>query len=129
MFEDAEIISSYSRAQAIEDGFLVDVSESSEAKECGFKFPIALTRAVWDQYVEIPQGVTGQNIKGRLWDILYMLSWHIKTDRIESPVGFFKLHVRNDNRDRTPPLITLKAVCGPGDDRKPVITIMLPDED
>jgi hypothetical protein len=41
----------------------------------------------------------------------------------------FRLHVRNDNRDRTPPLVTLKAVCGPGDDAGPVITVMLPEED
>jgi len=26
-------------------------------------------------------------------------------------------------------LVTLKAVCGPGDNGKPVITIMKPDED
>jgi hypothetical protein len=27
----------------------------------------------------------------------------------------FGVHVRNDSRDRTPPLVRLKAVCGPGD--------------
>jgi len=37
--------------------------------------------------------------------------------------------VRNDNRDRTPPLVRLKALCGPGDQSEPVITIMLPVED
>jgi len=26
-------------------------------------------------------------------------------------------------------LVTLKALCGPGDDGEPVITIMLPEED
>jgi hypothetical protein len=43
----------------------------------------------------------------------------------------FGLHVRNDNRDRTPPLVNLKAVCGPrdSDDPAPAITIMLRDED
>jgi hypothetical protein len=28
----------------------------------------------------------------------------------------FALHVRNDNRERTPPLVRVKALCGPGDD-------------
>jgi hypothetical protein len=28
-----------------------------------------------------------------------------------------------------PPLLRLKAVCGLGDDREPVITVMMPDED
>jgi hypothetical protein len=41
----------------------------------------------------------------------------------------FAIHVRNDNRDRTPPLVRLKAVCGPGDQGEPVITVLMPDED
>jgi hypothetical protein len=41
----------------------------------------------------------------------------------------FAVHVRNDNRERTPPLVRLKAVCGPGDDGEPVVTVMLPEED
>lgn len=121
-------ISTYSRAQAIEDGVLVDISQSSEAGECGFKFPIAMTRAVWNQYVEVPPGVAHQDWKGRLWDVLYMLRHEIRTGPPRSVI-LYKLHVRNDNRDRTPPLVTLKAVCGPGDTPEPVITIMLPEED
>jgi len=45
MFENAEVIDSYTRAQAIEDGVLIDVSNA--AKEAGFRIPIALTTAVW----------------------------------------------------------------------------------
>jgi hypothetical protein len=41
----------------------------------------------------------------------------------------FGVHVRNDNREGTPPLVRLKAVCGPGDQGEPVITAMLADED
>jgi hypothetical protein len=41
----------------------------------------------------------------------------------------FAVHVRNDNLERTPPLVKLKALCGPGDDGEPVITKMLPEED
>ena len=66
LFSDAPVISVYTRAQAIDDGFLVDVSDSSEYKELRFKFPIALTRAVWDRYVEVPAGVACQDSKGRL---------------------------------------------------------------
>jgi hypothetical protein len=29
----------------------------------------------------------------------------------------------------TPPLVRLKAVCGPGDQGEPVLTVMRPDED
>jgi hypothetical protein len=43
--EGWEVISSYSRRDALEDGVLVDVSEF--AKEAGFKWPLAVTRGVW----------------------------------------------------------------------------------
>ncbi|MEO6788254.1 MAG: hypothetical protein ABI318_19195 [Chthoniobacteraceae bacterium] len=48
----------------------------------------------------------------------------------ERPQMPFGLHVRNNNRDRTPPLVNLKAVCGPRDigDPQPAITVMLADE-
>jgi len=119
----------YSRSQAIEDGVLVDVSEMPEAKEAGFKFPVAMTRTVWNRCVEIPEGVVGQDIAGRLWDVLYMLRIAIQRTGPGSDIVFMELHVRNDNREEMPPLVSLKAICGPGDEGEPVITIMLPEED
>jgi hypothetical protein len=40
----------------------------------------------------------------------------------------FCVHVRNDNRGRTPPLGRLTAVCGPDSDGRPCLTILLLDE-
>ncbi len=122
-----DVIHSYSRAQAIEDGVLVDVTET--ASEAGFRFPVALTRAVFDAYVTIPAGVRLQDEAGRLWDILSMGRFAIQRSRTGGTDLLFGVHVRNDNRDRTPPLRTLKLVCGPGDTAEPVITIMMRDED
>ena len=31
-----------------------------------------MTRPVWGQYVEVPEGVSCQDEAGRLWDILWM---------------------------------------------------------
>jgi hypothetical protein len=121
-WDGAEVISIYTRKQAIEDGVLVDVS--SLAREAGIKCPVALTRTVWDQYVEVPAGVQGQDLNGRLWDILFMFRFHAKRGGSDL---LFKLSVRNDNRAPKP--VTLKAVCGPGDDLEPVITILNPEED
>ena len=39
------------------------------------------------------------------------------------------VHIRNDNRERTPPLVRLKALCGPGDQGEPVIRILMPEQD
>ena len=122
-----EVISSYSRAQAIEDGIMVDVS--SVAREAGIKFPVAMTRTVWGKYVEVSEDVGCQDERGRLWDILWM--FRCPAARFDGDTLFYKLYVRNHNRERltSRDLVTLKAICGPGDDAEPVITIMLPDED
>jgi hypothetical protein len=122
-----EVISAYTRAQAIADGELVDVSEL--ARQAGFRIPVALTRAVWERYVKVPAGVTCQDETGRLWDILWMLSYAIRGRRGRDDELTFVLRVRNDNREGTPPLVELKAVCAPSDDGSPCITIMLPEED
>ena len=117
-----ELIYSYTRKQAIEDGVLVDVTKL--AREAGWVMPVALTRAVWDRYVMVPDGVAGQDETGRLWDLLWMCRIQAHRLRGEQPEMLFKLHVRNDNREGTPPLVTLKAHCG-WDDRVAVVTIML----
>ena len=50
--------------------------------------------------------------------------------RYQSPNGdtvIFRVLVKNDERE--PQEVTLKAICGPGDTPKPVMTVMLPNED
>ena len=118
------VIYSYSRAQAIDDGVLIDVS--TVAMEAGIKYPVAVTCAVWANYVAVPEGVVGQDESGRLWDIVWMLRMAIARSNDGEEIRY-SLLVRNNNRRAE--LVTLKAVCGPGDDAEPVITIMLPDED
>jgi hypothetical protein len=121
-----DIIFAYTRAQALADGVLVDVTPT--ATEAGFRYPVALTAAVWAEFVHVPPRVEGQDEKGRLWDILFMLRFAIRRARDGSEL-LFSLHVRNDNQSGTPPLIRLKAVCGPDDDGQPCLTVMLPSED
>ncbi len=123
------VIYSYTRAQAIEDGVLVDVS--SVAREAGIKFPVALTATVWAKYVQVPEAVPCQDESGRLWDILWMLRCAIIASKHQEPGEplLYRLVVRNGQRPSRRDRVTLKSVCGPGDNAEPVITIMLPDED
>jgi len=121
------VIYSYTRAQAVADGFQVEVTIT--AREAGVTFPVFITRRVFDSFVAVPPGVTGQDEAGRLWDILWMLRFAIRrarpgVDRL--PVA---LYVRNDNR--APKLVKLVATCGALDidDPQPAITMMMPDED
>jgi hypothetical protein len=121
------IIYAYTRKQALADGVQVDVTKT--AQEAGIKFPMFLTRAVWDAYVAVPEGVTAQDEAGRLWDVVWMTRFGILrvrpgVDRV--PVA---LYVRNDNHRAK--LVKLIATCGPldMDDPQPAITVMMPDED
>ena len=120
-------IYTYTRAQAVADGLQVEVTKT--AQEAGIRFPMFITRAVYDTYVTVPPGVTGQDEAGRLWDVVWMTRFAIirakpGVDRL--PVA---LYVRNDDvRSR---LVKLVAVCGPVDidDPQPAITLMMPTED
>ena len=120
-------IYTYTRAQAVADGLQVEVTKT--AQEAGIRFPVFLTRAVYDTYVTVPPGVTGQDEAGRLWDVVWLLRFAIirakpGVDRL--PVA---LYVRNDDiRSR---LVKLIATCGPVDidDPAPAITVMMQDED
>lgn len=73
-----ETIYSYTRKEAIEDGMLVDISETKEAKEAGFKIPVCLTVGV-HALVEVPSGMNGfQDYTGRLWDTVYMATYAVR---------------------------------------------------
>lgn len=122
-----EVIFTYTRKQALADGVQVDVTTT--AKEAGIKFPMFLTRAVFDTYVAVPPGVTGQDEAGRLWDVIWMTRFGILRARPDVDRIPVALYVRND--DRAARLVKLIAQCGPLDldDAQPAITVMMPDED
>jgi len=131
MFENAAVIDAYTRAQAIEDGVLVDMTQGEfgqMAREAGFRFPLAMTETAFAKYVDLtPAAIrAGNDRKGRWWDILIMLKYAIKRGGNGSELLFELRCVTNSVR---PNRIVLKSVCGPGDDGEPVITIMLPEED
>ena len=54
---DCPIIFTYTREQAINDGVLVDVTQT--AKKSGFRVPVALTSEVYNGYVVPKEGLPG----------------------------------------------------------------------
>lgn len=121
-----EVIFTYTRAQAIEDGVLIDVTQ--QAKEYGFRFPVAVTSAVWEDSVSWDNDTEAayQDESGRLADILWMAL--LSTRRTKGSQSCFDVF-RIPKGKTLPTSVTLKSVCGPGDTAEPVITIMLPWED
>ncbi len=124
---------------------LVDLTNATDdrgqllCQQAGFKAPVAITRTAWAETVEAGgtwkqsgHGETlelkgGQSLTGRLWDVLWMLrlasARASNTDRVHFQV---LVDVHGDGRRE---LVKLWALCGPGDDALPVITIMLEGED
>ena len=128
--DQSDIIFAYTRADAIRDGVLIDVStvRPELLANAGISIPVALTDTVWNEYVAVPKGVDGQDETGRLWDILWMFRCAVLAQHSESDTMRFRLFVRNDNV--RPREIELKAMIHPGDPGQPVvITIMRPEED
>lgn len=137
-FEDAPVIHRYTRAQAIEDGVLVDLTEW--ARETGFRIPVACTSAVWHQYVTPPKGTRelGQSERGRAHDMLWMLFAAIRRrssqykpevndhSRSDDLLHYEVLFLQAPNQLQT---VQLTAICGPGNQGEPVLTILLPGED
>jgi hypothetical protein len=138
-----EVISSYTRAQAIEDGVLVSLNDPSFTlrpglnicAEAGIKFPVAMTIAAFAKTVsELDTPLPPcQDMSGRLWDVLTVFRLAAKRggSEIRFPVSVINwVYVGGKRINRTKrETVVLKALCGPGDNGEPVITILLSDED
>ncbi len=107
-----EVISTYTRAQAIDDGVLVDAGPM--AKEAGFRWPVALTAAAWSDCVAWTdadsEAQVHQDPTGRLWDVLIMGGYAVHTHRGGGDRLEFSLNrVPRDGRSTERELVTLEA--------------------
>ena len=120
------LIYSYTRAQAIADGVLIDVTD--EAKAHGFKVPVAITDHLFHGYVEVPAELEteGQSVTGRLHDLLTLAMIAARTSKGTDRAYFKVAFLMAPGRTETVQVI---AHIGPGDTAEPVLTIMLPEDD
>ena len=124
-----DVIHRYTRAQAIDDGMLIDFTdpESDTGDVCRqyYKFPIACTSAVFDimqKAVENPRYC--QDYAGILHDMLFMSK--VMKRKLDESTVIFRVIIAGAGRQRN---YDFKLQVGPGDNGEPVITIMLPSED
>jgi len=124
-----ETICVYSRADAIEDGVLIDVTKI--AKEAGFKVPVAVTSSVWmDCIVWTDEDTkTYQDQEGRLWDVVYMANYAARKDRDSQMIKVELYRVPRQGKEVESLPVELKMVISGGDNGEPVITISQPEED
>jgi len=114
-----EVVYSYSRKQAIEDGVLVDLSEVDSIKQ-HWKHPFACTSSVW-AIIETALQQPGQDVSGICHDFSTMAKLAIRTKR-DADQTRFRVIIATRTHE-------LKLHIGPGDTPAPVLTLMLPNED
>ena len=126
LFEGADVISTYTRAQAIEDGVLVDLSAVAPGV-CAqhYKYPIACTASVWGI---IERAVKNEKHCNDLNGVIHDLLWMSRTYKrqLDASTVIFRVKITGAGRQS---VFNFKMSCGPGDDAAPVLTIALPEED
>lgn len=136
MFTADDVIHSYTRQQAIEDGVLIEL-DGMLCREAGIRIPVAVTQAVFADVIDVHETAAKacQDLAGRTWDVLWML-WCAAKGKDQSEIRFRMYATvkasspRRRARDPlSPTYIQLKAICGPAADGSPCITIMWPEED
>ena len=113
-----DLIYSYSRAEALADGVLVDLTERARCH--GIRYPTACTAGVWsviDTIDDPHRALRHVQVLGRTDAVLAAMLAAIRQARGTDRVEFSALGA------------ALWAQCGPGDTAAPVITIMLQGED
>jgi len=135
MFDEIDMIHSYSRADAIADGNLKDVSEDAKnagGNLMGFKVPVAMTSAAWEALVAWhdtnPLDALLEEEK-RLDDVLLVALEAAAKERNESCINFIVDVMEKEASDSVVVPKHVVMIIGPGDTPEPVITIMLPEED
>lgn len=124
-FAGFELISKYTRQDAIQDGVLIDVT--TYARSLGITLPVAVTANLWG--VVEPDSIaeeSGETAASRLADVLQMLKVAIRGMSGDGDMLFYEVLLTSHGNPRP---VKIKAICGPGDSDEPVITLMLPDED
>lgn len=147
LFASDDLIYSYTRKQAIDDGILVALSGYAPdeietwipamVSEVGIRVPLCVTRTLWDELVAMnPRAEQAMNdIKGRLWDVLFMFVMAVRRGANEDQLKYTLRVVLGDgsrygNRKTSrSQVVQVRAVCGPDDDGSPCFTLMMHDED
>lgn len=123
MFTKKDLISSYSQAQAIEDGVLHLIP--SEISRDYFKFPVIFSASL---VTVIEKAIANKkylsDYRGIVHDILFMCQTATKRSSSDDVLRS-KVIIKGAGRKA---IYDLLMVCGPGDKAEPTITIMFPSD-
>ena len=118
-----------SRVQAIAEGTIIDVSDLG--RQVGFKWPVAMTKAVWEDSVAWSDEDSGQQVqqnqKSRLFSVVGACADYVRTRGPKADRMRFRINrIPRDGVSHGAQQRLLQVVAHPGDDGEPVLTIRIP---
>ena len=119
------IVFSYTRADALADGVLIDLTPI--ARTYGFKLPFAVSDALYHGYVVPSEDLEalGQSLEGRLHDLLTLANVAARRSMGEDRVYFNVAFLMRPEKTET---VQVVLHVGPGDSGEPVLTLCLPED-
>jgi len=124
------VICSYTRAQAIDDGVLIDVTKL--ARKAGFVVPAAITCGVAAEMMELVRRERPKALEEHPEELVREAAYFGVLSVLHAAT-VDALHKGKDGRIKRITLnvegVRMYAVMGPGDEGEPVLTVMLEGED
>ena len=113
------------RQQAIQAGFLIDVS--TDAQKLGLTFPVTVTKPLWEVGIAPDQSISEEEKSQRLRDVLMAFRLRIASQTTLSPLIDFPAMLSMPPGG-VPQPVPLFALIQPDEQNRAVATLLLPNE-
>ncbi len=113
------------RQQAIQAGFLIDVS--TDAQKIGLTFPVTVTKPLWEIGIAPGQTMSEEEKTERLRDVLMAFRLRIASQATLSPLIDFPAMLSLPPGS-VPQPVPLFALIQPGEQNQAMVTLLLPNE-
>lgn len=114
-----------SRQEAVEQGWLIDVSET--AQKLGVPFPVTVTRPLWERGIVPSEDLSEEEAAQRLRDVLLAFRLRLVGQPIVAPLVYFPAMLAFPPQEIPQPVL-LSALIQADEQRRPVVTLLLPHE-
>ena len=130
IYDESDFGYTGSRKEALARGDLIDAK--SEAENVGFKWPVAITLAVWEDCVrwtrEDSKRQVRQSEARRLWDVMFHCAFHVRTNDSQTDrMRFTARRIQRDGKTKRLRTVVLEVLAHHGDDDEPVLTVRKPN--
>ena len=116
---------SVSRQQAIDSGFLIDVT--ADAKKLGLSFLVTVTKPLWEMGIAPTEELSDEEKSIRLRDVLMAFRLRLATQGTLSPLLDFPAMLSMPP-GAIPQPVPLFALIQPGEQNQAMVTLLLPNE-